>query len=147
VGSRRGEEGEKERKEICPSLGQGTFVVPHLRLARLRVAMQIIDFLQSFMDACFLQLLQHPPSHKLLQSLQAHITEEATFSDLLEQLRGPLEPFAVGHQKAVREAAIPEKEKERQKQKGDWRQRRAGAPSVIGAVGAIGVYQVEELVL
>lgn len=99
------------------------------------------------MDACFLQLLQHSLSHKLLQQLQAHLLEEASFSDVLEQLRGSLEPFAVGHQKTLKEAAIPEKEKERQRQKGDWRQRRNGAPAVVGAVGTIGVYQVEELVL
>ncbi|TEB32253.1 hypothetical protein FA13DRAFT_1791065 [Coprinellus micaceus] len=108
---------------------------------------KVVSFLQSFMDACFLQLLQHSPSHKLLQQLQAHLLEEASFSDVLEQLRGSLEPFAVGHQKTLKEAAIPEKEKERQRQKGDWRQRRNGAPAVVGAVGTIGVYQVEELVL
>ncbi|KAF6740925.1 hypothetical protein DFP72DRAFT_1182048 [Ephemerocybe angulata] len=107
----------------------------------------VVSFLQSFMDACFLQLLQHAPSHRLLQQLQAHLVEEAAFSDVLEQLRGALEPFAVGHQKSVKEAAIPEKEKERQRQKGDWRQRRGGAPAVVGAVGAIGVYQVEEMAL
>ncbi|TEB23786.1 hypothetical protein FA13DRAFT_1797815 [Coprinellus micaceus] len=108
---------------------------------------KVVSFLQSFMDACFLQLLQHSPSHKLLQQLQAHLLEEASFSDVLEQLRGSLEPFAVGHQKTLKEAAIPEREKERQRQKGDWRQRRNGAPAVVGAVGTIGVYQVEELVL
>lgn len=113
----------------------------------LSFPLKVIDFLQSYMDACFLQLLQHTPSHKLLQQLQLHLIEETTFSDVLEQLRGSLEPFAVGHQKSLREAAIPEKEKEKQRQKGDWRQRRNALPSVVGSVGTVGVYQVEELVL
>lgn len=108
---------------------------------------QVVQFLQSFMDACFLQLLQHGPSHKLVQQLQAHLVEEVSFAEILEQLRGSLEPFAIGHQKALREAAIPQKEKEKERQKGDWRQRRNGAPGVHGNVGTIGVYQVEEMAL
>ena len=50
--------------------------------------------------------------------------------------------------KSVREAAVPEKEREKQRQKGDWRQRRAGQAAVVGSAGAsVGVYQVEEMVL
>ncbi|TFK28968.1 hypothetical protein FA15DRAFT_664615 [Coprinopsis marcescibilis] len=106
---------------------------------------KVIVFLQSFLDACFLSLLQHPPSHPLLSELQNYLGDESAFSDSLIQLQGSLEPFSITHQKMLREAAVPEKERERQKQKGDWRQRRNGAAGVIGAVGAVGVYQLEEL--
>jgi hypothetical protein len=106
---------------------------------------QVISFLQSFLDSTFLLLLQHPPSHKTLHLLQSQLIEESNFSDTLQQLRGSLEPFAIGHMKSVKEAAVPEKEKERQRQKGDWRQRRAGQAGVAAA--SVGVYQVEEMVL
>ncbi|KAJ2930872.1 hypothetical protein H1R20_g6214, partial [Candolleomyces eurysporus] len=108
---------------------------------------KVISFLQAFLDSTFLLLLRHPPSHKTLQLLQSHLVEESSFSDTLQQLRGSLEPFAIGHQKSVREAAMPEKEKERQRQKGDWRQRRAGQAAVVGSAASVGVYQVEEMVL
>ncbi|RXW19385.1 hypothetical protein EST38_g6484 [Candolleomyces aberdarensis] len=108
---------------------------------------KVISFLQAFLDSTFLLLLQHPPSHKTLHLLQSHLIEESSFSDTLQQLRGSLEPFAIGHQKSVKEAAVPEKEKERQRQKGDWRQRRAGQAAAMGSAASVGVYQVEEMVL
>ncbi|KAH6912477.1 hypothetical protein BKA70DRAFT_1530271 [Coprinopsis sp. MPI-PUGE-AT-0042] len=107
---------------------------------------KIISFLQPFLDATFLPLLSHTPSHALLTELQTYLTEESTLSDLLIQLQGALEPFSVHHQKVLREASIPEKERERRRQKGDWRQRRGGVAGVVGEVGAVGVYQLEELV-
>ena len=59
----------------------------------------------------------------------------------MESLRGPLEPFAIAQEKTIKESMVPEKEKEEQKQKIDWRQRRKKFD------GDIGVYQLEELVL
>ncbi|KAG2013070.1 hypothetical protein CC2G_010007 [Coprinopsis cinerea AmutBmut pab1-1] len=106
---------------------------------------RVIAFLQPFLDACFLPLLQHPPSHPLLHELQNSLIEESALSELLLQLQGSLEPFSVSHQKALREAAIPQREREKQRQKGDWRARRGGAAGVIGNVGTVGVYQLEEL--
>ncbi|KAH6902835.1 hypothetical protein BKA70DRAFT_1374288 [Coprinopsis sp. MPI-PUGE-AT-0042] len=107
---------------------------------------KIISFLQPFLDATFLPLLSHTPSHALLAELQTYLTEESTLSDLLIQLQGALEPFSVHHQKVLREASIPEKEREKRRQRGDWRQRRGGVAGVVGEVGAVGVYQLEELV-
>lgn len=102
---------------------------------------QVLAFLQTLMDASFLSLLQHPPAHQILKHLRAQLEPEVAFAELVELLRGPLEPFAVGHEKALKEAAIPEKEKREEREKGDWRQRRKAMRTDIG------VYQIEELVL
>jgi len=52
-----------------------------------------------------------------------------------------LEPFAIAQEKKIKESMVPEKEKEKERQKIDWRQRRKRFD------GDIGVYQLEELVL
>lgn len=101
------------------------------------------DILQVVLDACFLSLLQHPPSHKILRKLQEKLTPEISFSANVETLRGFLEPFAIAQEKAIKESLVSPEEREREKQKVDWRQRRKGMD-----VGAdIGLYRLEELVL
>lgn len=104
---------------------------------------KVVAFLQTLMDASFLSLLQHPPAHQILKHLRAQLEPEVVFAEMVEQLRGPLEPFAVGHEKALKEAAIPEKERKKEREKGDWRQRKNDKAMRTD----IGVYQLEELVL
>ncbi|KIK03283.1 hypothetical protein K443DRAFT_131500 [Laccaria amethystina LaAM-08-1] len=104
---------------------------------------KVLAFLQTLMDASFLSLLQYPPAHQILKHLRAQLEPEVAFAELVEHLRGPLEPFAVGHEKALKEAAIPEKERKKEREKGDWRQRRNEKAMRTD----IGVYQIEELVL
>jgi len=58
-----------------------------------------------------------------------------------------LEPFAVGQGKAVKESLVTPQEREREKQKVDWWQRRKGAGAAPGVGVDIGVYKLEELVL
>jgi hypothetical protein len=60
---------------------------------------------------------------------------------LAESLRGFLEPFAIAQERRIKESMVPEKEKEKERQKIDWRQRRKRFD------GDVGVYQLEELVL
>ena len=60
---------------------------------------------------------------------------------MVESLRGPLEPFAIAQEKKIKESMVPEKEREKERQKIDWRQRRKRFD------GDVGVYQLEELVL
>lgn len=78
----------------------------------------------------------------MLQSIHTQLNPEIMFASAAETLRGPLEPFSIAQEKAVKESLIPQQEREREKQKGDWRQRRKG----VGAAD-IGLYQLEELVL
>ena len=103
--------------------------------------MKIIDFIKVILDASFFSLLQHKRAHQVLQHINAQLNLEITFANTVESLRGPLEPFAIAQEKTIKESMVPEKEKEEQKQKIDWRQRRKKFD------GDIGVYQLEELVL
>lgn len=68
---------------------------------------------------------------------------EITFSAAVESLRGLLEPFAIAQEKAVKESLVSPQERQREKQKGDWRQRRKG----VNVAADIGLYKLEELVL
>jgi hypothetical protein len=77
----------------------------------------------------------------VLQHINTQLDPEIVFSNMVESLRGPLEPFAIAQEKAVKESMVPEKEKEKERQKIDWRQRRKRFD------GDVGVYQLEELVL
>ena len=95
------------------------------------------------LDASFVILLQHPPAHRTLQMLSAHLEHEITFANQLEQLRGPLETFARTQAKAVKDAAASGKDGK--EPVGDWRQRRKMAHEQAGM--AIGLYRLEELVL
>lgn len=106
-----------------------------------------MDFIQIILDASFLALLQHAPAHKVLQSIHIQLNPEIAFAGAAETLRGPLEPFAIAQDKALKESLIPQQEREREKQKGDWRQRRKGVGAAAGVAADIGLYQLEELVL
>ncbi|KAF8805835.1 hypothetical protein BYT27DRAFT_7191996 [Phlegmacium glaucopus] len=102
---------------------------------------KIIDFIQIILDASFPSLLQHKRAHQVLQRINAQLNPEIGFANMLECLRGPLEPFAIAQSKAISESQVPEKEKEKERQKMDWRQRKKRFD------GDVGVYQLEELVL
>jgi len=60
---------------------------------------------------------------------------------MVETLRGPLEPFAIAQEQVIKESKVPEKDKDKERQKIDWRQRKKRFE------GDIGLYQLEELVL
>ena len=66
---------------------------------------------------------------------------------MVEGLRGFLEPFAIAQGKALKESLVTPQEREREKQKVDWRQRRKGPGAAPGVGIDIGVYKLEELVL
>lgn len=108
--------------------------------------MQILLFTQTLLDASFLTLLTHAPSHATLHTLLSLLQPETELTDALDQLRGPLEPFAKAHRKMVYEAAHgPEKPEASGNGGADWRKKRREVQERVGA--AVGVYQVEELVL
>ena len=65
-----------------------------------------------------------------------------SFTDNVELLRGPLEPFVRAHAKTVHEAAHGVQKPDL---KVDWRRRRKEAHEQAGM--AVGVYQIEELLL
>lgn len=104
-----------------------------------------MDFTQGILDASFIALLQHPPAHKVLRTLNTQLSPEIAFADDVESLRGSLEPFAVAQQKAIKESLIPPQEREREKQSIDWRQRKRGAGAAPGVHPDIGVYRLEHL--
>ncbi|KIM35166.1 hypothetical protein M413DRAFT_20795 [Hebeloma cylindrosporum] len=124
-----GRKGDKDKKEDIPSLEK------------------ITEILQIILDASFLTLLQHQPSHKIIRSLSAILRPEIAFANTIEGLRGFSEPFALAQDKAVKESLVTPQEREREKQKGDWRQRRKGVGAAPGVGADIGVYKLEELVL
>ncbi|KAI0751088.1 hypothetical protein C8Q80DRAFT_1099341 [Daedaleopsis nitida] len=103
---------------------------------------KILAFVQTLLDASFLALLAHTPAHKLLRTLAAHIQPAIASAGELELLCGPLEPFA-------RATAAKAKAQTEAKDKGDsgkdWRRKRRMAHEQAGM--AVGLYQVEELVL
>ena len=105
---------------------------------------KVLAFLQSLLDASFLALLGHSPAHKLLRRLTEHIQPALAQTNELELLCGPLEPFA-------RAAAAKAKAQAEAKEGGkpdsgkDWRRKRKLAHEQAGM--AVGLYQVEELVL
>ena len=103
--------------------------------------LKIIEFIQVILDASFLSLLQHKRAHQVLQRIYAQLNPEIAFAKMVESLRGPLEPFAIAQEKKIKESMVPEKEKEKERQKIDWRQRRKRFD------GDVGVYQLEELVI
>lgn len=61
--------------------------------------------MQTILDASFLALLAYPPAHPVLRDIGAVVQPELEFTDEVEQLRGPLEPFVRAHDRMVREAA------------------------------------------
>ena len=66
---------------------------------------QVLTFLQTLLDSSFLTFLTYPPPHPILRDIFSHLEPELDFTDDVEQLRGPLEPFVRAHAKAVHEAA------------------------------------------
>lgn len=99
-------------------------------------------FLQTLLDSSFLTFLTYLPSHGILRDIFSHLEPELSFTDDVEQLRGPLEPFVRAHAKAVHEAAHGVQKPDL---KVDWRKRRKEAHEQAGIT--VGVYQIEELVL
>ena len=75
------------------------------------------------------------------QHINAQLHPEIAFAQMVESLRGPLEPCAIAQEKPIKESKIPEKQKEKERQQIDWRQRKKRFE------GDVGVYQLEELVL
>ncbi|KAF7965939.1 hypothetical protein HWV62_40764 [Athelia sp. TMB] len=106
---------------------------PHLHL--------VIGFLQSILDASFLALLQHPPAHTILQRICSDLEPEISRVHEMEQLRGPLEPFARAQMKALRESAEGKKDSSQV----DWRKKRRAAHEQAGM--NVGLYRLEELAL
>ncbi|KZT29370.1 hypothetical protein NEOLEDRAFT_1238811 [Neolentinus lepideus HHB14362 ss-1] len=96
---------------------------------------KVLAFLTALLDATFLTLLAHPPAHALLLRLQSHLQREIAFAEAVEELRVPLEPFVRAGKDKERSAV----------EEGDWRKRRKERFERRGV--AVGVYQVEELVL
>ena len=103
---------------------------------------QVLTFLQTLLDSSFLTFLTYPPSHPILRDIFSHLEPELDFTDDVEQLRGPLEPFVRAHAKAVHEAAHGVQKPDL---KVDWRKRRKEAHEQAGMT--VGAYQIEELVL
>ncbi|KAL4247039.1 Nucleolar protein 11 [Abortiporus biennis] len=103
---------------------------------------KMLKFLQTILDSAFLTLLSHPPSHQLIRRIFDRLQPEVAFNGELEILRGPLEQFTKAQQKALLEST---QGPQRADQKVDWRRRRKAAHEQASV--AIGLYQVEELVL
>lgn len=104
-----------------------------------------LAFVQTLLDASFLALLAHAPAHRLLRTLAAHIQPALARAGELELLCGPLEPFA---RAAAAKAKAKDKEAEGKAPADggrDWRRKRKMAHEQAGM--AVGLYQVEELVL
>ena len=90
-----------------------------------------------------MNLVQNPPSHRILKRIQSRIEPEIASIDETEKLRGPLHVFAATHTKALKNAKDVAEGKNAPQ--GDWRQRRKLAQDQAGM--GIGLYQLEELVL
>lgn len=137
---------EKKKLEEVPTLDKvnlnpTVFLITIDQLTLFFFYVKIIDFIQIILDASFLSLLQHKRAHQVLQRINAQLNPEIAFAKMAESLRGPLEPFAIAQEKKIKESMVPEKEREKERQKIDWRQRRKRFD------GDVGVYQLEELVL
>ncbi|CAL1700237.1 unnamed protein product [Somion occarium] len=103
---------------------------------------KVLAFLQILLDSSALAFLSHPHSQRLIRQIFSLLEPEISFNDSIEQLRGPLEPFAKAHAKAASDVLHGT---QKQDPKVDWRKRKKAAHEQ--AAVAIGVYQVEELVL
>ena len=108
---------------------------------RFNQNLQVLAFLRAVLDSSFLALLQYTPSHRLLQRLSARLDPELAFNDEVEQLRGPLEPFAKAQAKALAEGV----QGARKDTQVDWRRRKKLQHEQTAL--AVGLYQVEELVI
>ncbi|KAI0652881.1 hypothetical protein C8Q70DRAFT_1059801 [Cubamyces menziesii] len=109
---------------------------------------KVLAFLQTLLDASFLALLSHTPAHALLRALAAHVEPVLAATSALENLCGPLEPFARAAAKAQQQQEAKDTQQQQQANAGsgrDWRRKRKMAHEQ--AAIAVGLYQVEELVL
>ncbi|KAL0577449.1 hypothetical protein V5O48_004518 [Marasmius crinis-equi] len=104
---------------------------------------EVLFFVQTLLDVSFVNLIQNPPSHRILKRIQSRIEPEISSIDETEKLRGPLHVFAAAHSKALKNAK--EASEGKNAPQGDWRQRRKLAQDQAGM--GIGLYQLEELVL
>ncbi|OBZ70519.1 hypothetical protein A0H81_09230 [Grifola frondosa] len=103
---------------------------------------KVLAFLQSVLDASFLALLAHAPAHALLRTLPTRLEPALVHAGEMELLRGTLQPFARAHAKAVVDGAQGAPKTDTRV---DWRRRKKSAHEQAGM--AVGLYQVEELVL
>ncbi|KAI0939855.1 hypothetical protein AcV5_001129 [Taiwanofungus camphoratus] len=103
---------------------------------------KVLTFLQDLLDASLLALLAHTPAHAFFRKLLGRLQPELTFISEMEQLHGPLQPFAAAHARAVIEGAqgVPKVDTHV-----DWRRRKKRAHEQ--AEMNLGLYQVEELVI
>ncbi|KAI9000727.1 hypothetical protein BD414DRAFT_526173 [Trametes punicea] len=106
---------------------------------------KVLAFLQTLLDASFLALLAHAPAHRLLRGLAAHIEPALALTSALEHLCGPLEPFARAAAMAQAQAQVRVSGEGAAGSGRDWRRKRKAAHEQ--AAVAVGLYQVEELVL
>ncbi|EIW61588.1 uncharacterized protein TRAVEDRAFT_69910 [Trametes versicolor FP-101664 SS1] len=106
---------------------------------------KVLAFLQPLLDASFLALLAYAPAHRLLRTLAAHLEPTLALTSALEHLAGPLEPFARAAAKAQARAAESKDVASKGDSGRDWRRKRKAAHEQ--AAVAVGLYQVEELVL
>lgn len=97
------------------------------------------------LDASFVSLIQHAPSHRLLQLLHSRLEPQVNSISQSSLLRGALEPFAKAQAKAIREARDKAEGIKPKQVQGDWRQRKKQTREQANL--AVAVYQVEELVL
>ncbi|KAL0070179.1 hypothetical protein AAF712_002669 [Marasmius tenuissimus] len=104
---------------------------------------EVLFFVQTLLDVSFVNLIQNPPSHRILKRIQSRIDPEIASIDETEKLRGPLHVFAATHSKALKNAK--EASEGKNAPQGDWRQRRKLAQDQAGM--GIGLYQLEELTL
>ena len=73
------------------------------------------------------------------------MTPEIAFTHAARGLLGALEPFSIAQEKSVRESTMSKDEKEREKQRIGWRQRKKGFGAAVRA--DVGIYTLEDLVL
>ncbi|KAJ8087113.1 hypothetical protein PM082_005941 [Marasmius tenuissimus] len=104
---------------------------------------EVLFFVQTLLDVSFVNLIQNPPSHRILKRIQSRIDPEIASIDETEKLRGPLHVFAATHSEALKNAK--EASEGKNAPQGDWRQRRKLAQDQAGM--GIGLYQLEELTL
>ncbi|KAF5365127.1 hypothetical protein D9757_012603 [Collybiopsis confluens] len=106
--------------------------------------LQITTFLQSILDVSFVNLIQTPSSHHLLQKMDGYVQPQIKYIEQMDGLRGALEVFVRAQAKAMKDAKVAsEGGGKGQGTTGDWRQRKK-AMYEHGAMN-IGLYQLEEI--
>lgn len=95
-------------------------------------------FLQALLDASFVALLQYQPSYDLLRRILSYIEPEITLMDMLEPLRGVLEPF-------VKTQMLQEQTALTKESPAEWRKRKKQLEQQDGL--SVGLYRLEELMI